>query len=66
MSKVLATRVTELRHTGSNIALAISQIKEEFKINVCSALVTDNAGNMVVAAKELSVPHVSCFPIHCS
>ena len=61
VSKVLATRVTELRHTGSNIALEISQIKEEFKINVCSALVTDNAGNMVVAAKELSVHHVSCF-----
>ena len=60
-SKVLATRVTEFRHTGSNIAYEISKVKDEFKVNGCSALVTDNAGNMIVAAKELSVPHVSCF-----
>ena len=60
-SNVLATRVTEFRHTGSNIALEIRKIKEEFKIAVCSLLVTDNAGNMLVASKELNVPHVGCF-----
>ena len=60
-SNVLATRLTELRHTGSNIALEIRKIKEEFKIAVCSALVIDNAGNMLVASKELNVPHVGCF-----
>ena len=60
-ANVLATRLVVERHTGSNIAIEIGKIKEEFKIEECGALVTDNASNMLVAAREIDIPHVNCF-----
>ena len=60
-SNVLATRVMGERHTGTNIGTQISKIKDEFRVKKCSALVTGNASNMRIAAKELGFAHVHCF-----
>ena len=60
-SYVLATRMTEERHTGSNIATEVESILREFNVANVTSLVTDNASNMVIAAKELKLPHINCF-----
>ena len=51
----------EERHSGQNIATEISKITDEFKISdiICGCL-HDNASNMDVAMKALSVPHFPC------
>ena len=59
--KMLATRPLPSRHTGANIAECILALKDEFKIQKVPALTTDNAANMLVAAKEANLKHWSCF-----
>ena len=60
-SKLLATRKIDDRHTGENIVKALKSVQEEFDIAKVSALTTDNASNMLVAARLYNVPHVRCF-----
>ena len=60
-SCVLMTRATTDRHTGENIASHLNDVKQEFGICEVSALVTDNATNMVAAASEAGMPRVPCF-----
>ena len=60
MSQVLATRLVEVRHTGSNIATEITKILAEFKLTNSSGILHDNAANMEVAMKILSFPHFGC------
>ena len=60
-AKILATRPLHEKHTGVNIAATIGHLKDEFKINKVTCLVTDNAANMLVAAREAGVPHWSCY-----
>ena len=57
---VLATRPIDDRHTGQNIAKHLKAIADEFGIRI-SAIVTDNASNMVRAAQEGNMPRVGCF-----
>lgn len=59
--RVLATRPVDEKHTGVNIANALLAIKDEFLIKDLVALTTDNAANMVVAAREAKVTRVPCF-----
>ena len=61
ISKVVATRPVDERHTGVNIAAHINAIQEEFGMKSVTALVSDNAANMVTAAKEAKLIHVRCF-----
>ena len=60
-AKTLASRRMEDRHTGKNIAQAINEIRQDFKIGKVGCLVTDNAANMSVAAKEANFDHAGCF-----
>ena len=60
-ANVLATRRVYERHTGSNIASEVRKILEDFKVQSLTAIATDNAANMALAAKELDTFHVSCF-----
>ena len=60
-SKVLATRVVHDRHTGTNIAREVNKIFSEFKLDKPLAIVTDNAANMGIAARELGIHHVHCY-----
>lgn len=60
-TKLVATRPLTIKHTGSNIADMITRIKQEFKFERVGALVTDNAANMLVAARELGITHLSCY-----
>ena len=60
-TKILATRKVVERHTGVNIANLLLKIHDEFKIGSVPALVTDNAPNMQVAAKESGIPRWPCF-----
>ena len=59
--KVLATRPLQENHTGANIAHSIVELQREFKIEKLGALVTDNAANMLVAAKEANLMHWPCY-----
>ncbi len=49
---VLQTRELPLSHTGENIANVLKDAINEWGLPECSALVTDNAANMLVAAKS--------------
>lgn len=60
-SKILATRALDERHTGENIAGALTSIQDEFKINNLAAIVTDNAGNMLTAAEHGNFARWPCF-----
>ena len=60
-AKLLATRPLDEKHTGANIATTVLKLKEEFKIRSIGALVTDNAANMLVAAREAGMIHISCY-----
>ena len=60
-ANVIGTRVVEQRHTGSNIAAEVRKLTQEFKISSLSAIVTENAGNMASAARELDLFQVGCF-----
>ena len=58
---VLQTRSLPISHTGTNIANVIKQAITEFGLSECP-LVSDNAANMIVAAKEVgSNPHSPCY-----
>ena len=49
-------------HTGSNIASILTEAVKEWGLPPDPALVTDNASNMVVAAKECGFTyHLGCF-----
>lgn len=56
------TRAMAEHHTGANIAKVLLEAVEEWKLPSNPPLVTDNASNMVVAAREMeSAIHVGCF-----
>lgn len=60
-NSVLATRATEDKHTGVNLAQHVTEIRNEFLVQCVPAITTDNAANMLVASKEAGLPHVPCF-----
>ena len=60
-SNILATRALDDKHSGENIADAIINIKQEFKIQTIMGFVTDNAGNMLTAAQHASFSRWPCF-----
>ena len=60
-NKVIATRAVPEKHTGTNIANVVTEIKNEFKITKLRALVTDNAANMVLAADVAQTERWPCF-----
>ena len=64
VTKVLSTREIPERHTGVHISQHITEIVEEFglDLNRNSAIVHDNASNMTVAVGLIgNVQDVSCF-----
>jgi hypothetical protein len=60
-SNSLATKLIEEKHTGKNIAAAITNILDKFSITDPSCVTTDNAANMEVAARELAIGHIGKF-----
>lgn len=59
---VLQTRELPLSHTGENIANVLKDAINEWGLPECSALVTDNAANMLVAAKSVGFQHhLGCY-----
>ena len=60
-SIVLATRPLDIKHTGVNIADAITKVQAEFSISKIGGLTTDNASNMRVAGSLLGVIQWMCF-----
>ena len=60
-SNVLATRVVEERHTGSNIAAEVNRLTREFEINAVVEIATDNASIMGILCRDLNVFQVTCF-----
>ena len=48
-------------HTGENIANRIEQIMSQFNIQEIAGITTDNAANMKLATKGLSVRGTECF-----
>ncbi|XP_069140012.1 E3 SUMO-protein ligase ZBED1-like [Argopecten irradians] len=60
-SCLLAVRLVEDRHTGVNIAKHVRELTSEFGIKSVSAICTDNAANMEVAARAADIPSVKCF-----
>ena len=59
---VLQTRSLPVSHTGINIANVIKQAITEWGLPEHPPLVSDNAANMIVAAKEVgSNPHLPCY-----
>ena len=62
-NRVLATRAVKERHTAENTAAEIKLITQEFVIKDehVSAIVTDNASNMVACVQQLQWTHVRCF-----
>lgn len=59
----LAVRQLNTEHTADNIASAISEVLEEYTINVekIVSITTDRAANMLAAVGNLDVPSVPCF-----
>ncbi|XP_062699516.1 E3 SUMO-protein ligase ZBED1-like [Aedes albopictus] len=50
------------KHTGENISKWISDVLIKFSItDKVTAIVTDNAANMKIAASKLEIIHLSCF-----
>ena len=60
-AKTLASRHIVDRHTGRNIASALNRIAADFEIEDIPCLITDNASNMTLAAKEAGLKHSGCF-----
>ena len=62
-SNVLCTSEMAERHTGANIALRIQEVLEVWNIqgSHVSAVVTDNASNMIAALNSLECGHLPCF-----
>lgn len=62
VSHVLQTRVMYESHSGSNIADLLGNAVEEWNITEKDpAIVTDNASNMVIAARLAGFVHIKCF-----
>ena len=61
VNRVLATRGTDDRHTGENIARHLKNVEQEFHIGQVTALVTDNASNMVTAGALGGYTRLGCF-----
>ena len=59
-ANILATRKVDNRHTGENIAKHVEEISREYGVTM-SAIVTDNAKNMVSAAEYGGFKRVPCF-----
>ena len=61
-SCVLATYQVTIRHTAENIAAELKQIANEWGVNdkIC-CIVTDNAANMIAAARLTGWRHLPCF-----
>lgn len=59
---VLQTTVFNEAHTGNNLAVILQDVCREWKIeDKNSALVTDNANNMILAGAGAKMnPHVQC------
>lgn len=49
------------RHTGENIARIITDMKLEFGLQIVTAIVTDNAANMLKADTGANLDHTGCF-----
>ncbi|XP_041375019.1 zinc finger BED domain-containing protein 4-like [Gigantopelta aegis] len=61
-SFVLQTRELPESHTGVNIAQVLTDAISEWGLNKNPPLVTDNAENMEVAAREACcIPHIGCY-----
>ena len=61
-SDFLQTRVMHESHTGSNVTELLCNVATEWDITEKDpALVSDNAANMVVAAKLAGLVHVKCY-----
>lgn len=61
-SYVLQTRELPESHTGKNIARVLQDAISEWGVQASPPLVTDNAANMGIAAKEAGcTPHISCY-----
>lgn len=61
-SFVLQTRELPESHTGVNIAKVLTDAVSEWGVKPSPPLVTDNAANMGIAAKEAGcTPHIGCF-----
>ena len=61
-SSVLATVHLPIEHTANNIASELQKISNEWRIKdktVC--IVTDNAANMIAAARVAGWRHLPCF-----
>ena len=60
-SRVLQTRQLPESHTGEHVGNVLRQAQQEWACNV-SALTTDNAANMKIAAQTAGIPiHIGCF-----
>ena len=60
-SHVLQTRDLEESHTGENLGAILVDAASEWGCKV-SAITTDNAANMKIAAKVANIPvHLNCF-----
>ncbi|CAM4307043.1 unnamed protein product [Leuciscus chuanchicus] len=61
--KVLHTRAVYKSQTGEVVAEEISDILEEFEIDLSKivAVTVDNAGNMDIAIKKLQILKIGCF-----
>lgn len=61
-SHVLQTRAMHDSHTGKNLADLLKDVATEWGINAKdTALVTDNAGNMIVCAELCGFLHIRCY-----
>ena len=60
-NKNLSTKPFNDRHTGVNIARAILQVATEFQVESIPCLLTDNATNMTVAAREAEIDHAGVY-----
>ncbi|XP_060557870.1 E3 SUMO-protein ligase ZBED1-like [Ruditapes philippinarum] len=62
ISHVLQTRAMPCSHTAENVAQVIREAITEWKLPQNPPLVTDNAANMLAAARLLgSQPHLGCY-----
>ncbi|KAK7916754.1 hypothetical protein WMY93_012515 [Mugilogobius chulae] len=62
VSHVLQTRAMFESHTGSNVADFLVCVMDEWGLkDKDPALVTDNAGNMAIAAEIAKLLHIRCF-----
>ena len=61
MTKVIATRPVDEKHTAANIVKTLEAIQTEFKILNYTGMCTDNAANMKLAGSMMGITHHMCF-----